>query len=367
MTYKPSKKITVEAPGRVCLFGDHQDYLGLPVIACAIDRSITLGASINNDNVFRIDMPDVGLSRTISLEERFDILDERDYFASGWRVARRYGCYPTRGYDITISGDIPINAGLSSSSAMVVAWVLFLLKAFGPDDPYRQEVIGKIAYEAEVEEHNAPGGRMDQFTIACGNIVYIDTDIPFHKGFGVSQIGQHLDRLIVAESGIPKETLGTLGHLQETTWEAISRVSTNVSDFDLKSARLSEIDTYKEHLSDMQYPYFYAALRNHEITLAALDEFKSASSDPKVLGALMYDHHVVLRDYLGVSVPAIDAMIESAMKAGAYGGKIVGSGGGGSLAVLGPPENEKAIVQALKNAGAVAVYPVTVSKGAYVH
>ena len=37
-------QLTISAPGRICLFGDHQDYLGLPVIACAIDRQVILTA-----------------------------------------------------------------------------------------------------------------------------------------------------------------------------------------------------------------------------------------------------------------------------------------------------------------------------------
>jgi len=36
------KHIRVTAPGRICLFGEHQDFLGLPVIACAIELGICL-------------------------------------------------------------------------------------------------------------------------------------------------------------------------------------------------------------------------------------------------------------------------------------------------------------------------------------
>ena len=45
-------KIIAEAPGRVCLFGDHQDYLELPVIASAIDRFITIEAVENGNDFF---------------------------------------------------------------------------------------------------------------------------------------------------------------------------------------------------------------------------------------------------------------------------------------------------------------------------
>ena len=34
--------IEVTAPGRICLFGEHQDFLGLPVIACAIDLTMKI-------------------------------------------------------------------------------------------------------------------------------------------------------------------------------------------------------------------------------------------------------------------------------------------------------------------------------------
>ena len=34
--------IRVTAPGRICLFGEHQDFLGLPVIACAIDLAMEI-------------------------------------------------------------------------------------------------------------------------------------------------------------------------------------------------------------------------------------------------------------------------------------------------------------------------------------
>ena len=42
--------ITSQAPGRICLFGDHQDYLQLPIIACAVDRRLYVKAIPNGTN-----------------------------------------------------------------------------------------------------------------------------------------------------------------------------------------------------------------------------------------------------------------------------------------------------------------------------
>ncbi|MBT7422666.1 MAG: galactokinase family protein, partial [Candidatus Marinimicrobia bacterium] len=39
----------VTTPGRICLFGEHQDYLGLPVIAMAISLRISITGKQRND------------------------------------------------------------------------------------------------------------------------------------------------------------------------------------------------------------------------------------------------------------------------------------------------------------------------------
>ena len=61
------KEIVSLAPGRTCLFGDHQDYLGLPVIACAIDKSIRLVAVENNSEFFNISKPDINEKRMLQI------------------------------------------------------------------------------------------------------------------------------------------------------------------------------------------------------------------------------------------------------------------------------------------------------------
>ena len=42
--------MVVKAPARICLFGDHQDYLELPVITCTIDKYITVEGKPNCSN-----------------------------------------------------------------------------------------------------------------------------------------------------------------------------------------------------------------------------------------------------------------------------------------------------------------------------
>ncbi|UUW06908.1 galactokinase [Flavobacterium plurextorum] len=353
------KKITSLAPGRTCLFGDHQDYLGLPVIACAIDRNIKLTAEQNNTNTFVLNMIDIDEVRAIDINAAFEKLEPRDYFASSLRVLRRYGCVPNTGYNITITGDIPINSGTSSSSALLMAWIRFLIDAFGVDHEVTPEFLSKLGYESEVLEHGEPGGMMDHFSIGVGNIVYINTKEPFSYRI----IGTGLKGLITGVSGVPKETIGLIGEIKGNALMSIGIVKQNFPDFDLHASKIEDFDRYRNCLPDRLIPFFEAALKNYHYTKEALKEFEKPVLDLKKIGELMNQHHEVLRDLLKITVPRIDAMINAALRAGAYGAKIVGSGGGGSIVVIADPQIEDSVIEAILSAGAQEAYAVNVDPG----
>lgn len=353
------KRIISLAPGRICLFGDHQDYLGLPVIACAIDREIQLEAVENELDVFRINMIDIDEKREIVIHETFLDLAPRDYFASALRVLRRYGCIPNKGYDITISGNIPINSGTSSSSALLLAWINFLATAFGVNEEVTSEFIARIGYLSEVVEHGEPGGMMDHYSIGIGNVIHIDTRSPF----AYQIIGSEIKGLITGVSGVPKQTIGLIGELKTNALLAITTIKEHFPNFDLNSVTVSELDTYRNYLPDRLIPFFEAAIINHDCTQRALVEFHKDKLDLKKIGKIMNEHHAVLRDLLKITVPRIDAMVNAALNAGAYGAKIVGSGGGGSIVVMAEPGTEAPIVAAIIAAGAVDAYGVSVDPG----
>lgn len=120
--------LCVSTPGRVCLFGEHQDYLQLPVIPCAISLRIGIDGRYRSDRTVKINLPDIASAETFSLEGTLHYTEERDYFRSAVNVVRRAGMTFSRGFDCTVRGRIPINAGTSSSSALIVTWVNFLAR-----------------------------------------------------------------------------------------------------------------------------------------------------------------------------------------------------------------------------------------------
>jgi galactokinase len=360
--HKAPNHITIQTPARICLFGDHQDYLGLPIIACAINMYMTFEAKKNNSESFEILMPDINIKRNIPLAENLRIAETpTDFFLAGLNVAKRYGCIPSEGYSVTITSDIPINAGISSSSALTVGWIHLLLKTFGTSEKITPEFIAQLAYESEVVEHNSPGGKMDQYTIALGNTIFLETG----KKTSYQSLGSNLKGLILAESGISKETIGTLKNTRELAEKAIKIVKQHNPSFDIEKATLSKISKYDSVLDADFQPYFYAAVANHNITQKAFAEFKKERSSEKALGKLMTEHHTILKEQLKVSHPQIDSMLEAAMDAGAYGGKIVGSGGGGCAVVLASEKDTEAVITAFKKAGAIQAYSVAISNGSF--
>jgi galactokinase len=356
------RKITSVAPGRTCLFGDHQDYLGLPIIACAINQHITLKAIENNTNFFQINLPDIHQKRTISLDDVEVTLKEGDHFIAALKVLKRLNCIPNCGFDIHITGTIPINSGTSSSSALVVAWVQFLIKAFGPKSLLTSETISQLAFEAEVTAFNAPGGKMDQYSIGLGNIIYLETG----DHFSYEVLKAPLSGLIMATSGVPKETISLLKKLKTNSWKSINKVKKKIPHFRIEEAKIEDLQIYLNCISDDLRPYLEAAIGNFDVTKKALVEFRKETLDMVTIGHLMNQHHHYLKNLLKITVPKIDAMIDAALDAGALGAKIVGSGGGGSIAVLSPKNKEKKIITAILAAGAKDAYTVAIDEGARV-
>lgn len=350
-----TSEVIYKAPGRICLFGDHQDYLGLPIIACAINRFIELSAIPNENNVFNIEMPDIKTSRIFSIDDDLKTLQKGDHIASTIRVIKRYGCIPNKGYSIKFEGNIPINAGLSSSSALVVVWVRFLLETFGCSYQITDELIAKIAYEAEVLEHNSPGGKMDQYTIAIGDIIFLQTN----ENTRYTKIENSLEGLIIGESGVSKNTIGLLGELKDKALGSIKIVKEYDQTFNLATTNSS--DKYIHLLSKELKPFFHASIKNHQITQAAVVALNEKPLNYQKIGSLINEHHKVLKELLQITTPKIDAMIDAAIFAGAYGAKIVGSGGGGSICALSSKENQQKVIDAIMNAGAKDAYSVSIS------
>ena len=256
--------IQVKAPARICFFGDHQDYLDLPVIAGTINRYIYIEGAPNSTSTFFLELIDIQDTISIDLNEKLIDLHSEDYFRSVLAVLGEKGFRFTQGYNIKIWGDIPVNAGVSSSSALVVAWIRFLLATTKRGQDISDAQIGHWAYEAEVTYFNQPGGLMDQYTIAQGGLLYIDT-----LSTEIQRLNADFGSLVIAESGIAKQTLSVLQNARTYGREAIAAVQKQVPDFTIQEAGE---ETYQRYFASVPEPYrdhWYAAVYNYVLALKA--------------------------------------------------------------------------------------------------
>ena len=339
--------LTISTPGRICLFGEHQDYLGLPVIAAAISRRVQIRGEHRTDAKILIHLPDIGAELQMEVSDaRMPYLEKRDYFRSGYNVLIDKGLRFSKGIECTVNGNIPINSGTSSSSALLVTWIHFLSKMADTPHEFSSQELGELAFVAEIVEFNEPGGMMDHLSTAIGNAVYLE----FEPKVTAKALQPNLGTFVLADSLEPKDTIGVLKRAKFARLDLIEKIKHHLPAFSLHTFETADKEQLKEVLSNDEYELLSGTLRNRDILREALDLFRSQTMTDEVLGKLLWEHHSILRDLLKISTPKIERMLAAAMEAGALGGKINGSGGGGCMFVYAPNDPEK-VAAAIDAAG----------------
>ena len=353
----------ISTSGRICLFGEHQDYLGLPVIAAAISRRISIKGNYRNDDLVVLELPDLDQKIEFSIHETFPYIIQRDYFRSTINVLKRRGLVFSKGFNCVIHGNIPINSGTSSSSALIVSWANFLDKMSDNPFNFSQKELGEIANAAEVLEFGEPGGMMDHYSTAIGNVIYLEST-PEIK---VETLIPNLGTFVLGDSLEPKDTLGILARCRFGMEDVIRKVSEADGSFSIFTTQVSEITDYQNFLSPDEMSLLKANIEDRDILLEGkallsqvVPESGRAEFDNK-FGALLYRHYKNLRDHKRTSTPKIERMMDAALAAGALGGKINGSGGGGCMFVYAPLHAEE-VAAAIAGEGGKS-YIITVDSG----
>lgn len=353
--------IKISAPGRICLFGEHQDYLQLPVITVAINRRVEITATPRDDMKIVIDLPDINSQEIldISTDTELEYSAKRDYFKSVYNVLFRKGLRLKQGYDCTVRGKIPINSGTSSSSALNNVWCRFLLEV---GDNVQAEwkakaMTGHFSYLAEVEEFGEPGGKMDQLATAEGEVLHID----FSDDEMITKLAAKLGSFVLGDSQEPKDTMHILASTKAPALSAAEKIKTKLSNFNFTTFTLAQLAEFSYLLTATELTVMQGMLHNRNICQDALLEMQKSEIDHQKIGRLLTKHHRYLADNLKISTPKIERMLKAALDAGALGGKINGSGGGGCMFAY-APENPEKVAQAIESAGGKA-YIIKVDEG----
>jgi galactokinase len=341
-----AKKVTVSAPGRICLFGEHQDFLRLAVIACPIDLAISITATSRADTQLRIEMPDIDATDQFDGANEAPYVSNRDYLRSATNVLLRDGLRVTSGLDCTVRGTIPINSGAASSSALTVAWTALLLATQDGQMPHSREDIARYAHAAEVLEFREGGGMMDHYTSAVGGLLHIDCCDPIV----VTSLPAQLDGFVLGDSRVPKDTVNTLKASRDAVFAGISILKAQIPGFCFKTTPMAQAEEFFGLMPADVCRRVRANFINRDLCNEATKLLSQPQLDQAQLGRMISQHQEQLRDGVGVSHPKLDAMIDAALEAGALGGKLNGSGCGGTMFAYAPGRQQEA-KEAIERAG----------------
>lgn len=170
-------KYHIFSPYRVCSLGAHVDHQHGLVTGFAIDKGVDLWFDVREDSKVKLTSLSFEGDVEFDLAMRTEVREKHwgDY-ARGAKYALKKRFELSKGIDGVIKGSLPVG-GLSSSAAVLIAYVMAFAKANGIRlQPF--EVV-QIASEAEREYIGLNNGILDQSCIALGKkdgLLFLDCD-----------------------------------------------------------------------------------------------------------------------------------------------------------------------------------------------
>lgn len=307
--------VTASAAAKIILFGEHFVVYGEPAIVSAIDKRAYATVDQSDDKCLHVRSANLNLKGYfkdgVFKVEQGDIREAKLKFEPV-RVAveRVLAAYKEQiGLDVEINSTVPVGAGLGSSAAVVAA----VTEAAGAllNVKMTKEDVFRVALEAERVVHGT-ASVVDPAIATFGGTLLFQTD----TGFKPLEVKTEVP-LVIGNTGVEKST-----KVQVDKVRAIAKNYPQIMELMKKTAR--------------------------EIVLRAMDAFKH--NDLKALGDLMNVNHALLYG-IGVSDESLEWLINAAKKAGAYGAKLTGAGGGGCMIALANEGKLQDVLDAIMRAG----------------
>ena len=374
------------APGRVNLLGEHLDYNKLPVLPMTIDRHIGVAFAPLPHSVVRVYNSSANFDDGQFINS--DLFDDsrpghwQNYCQAAIHTLNEHfkiDHYP--GMAAAIHGDIPPESGLSSSSALVVAFAIAYLRILNKRLGYdisREELASLLAQGERLV--GVPGGGMDQAMALLGKaasatkmdfdplrmeelplfpnytFVVSDTLISAKKSGSANAAysqGPALCRILTAllQKHLQQEIDPdlTLNYLADIWYGDLCLTHNEAAQlfdrvFATESTPLSEVahrlkltpevlreKWLKGTVSNTQTLPLRPRARHQRTEYRRVEEGRDAliAKDPEYFGQLMTASHASCAEDYDVSCPELDKLVEVALEAGALGARLTGAGFGG--------------------------------------
>lgn len=288
------------APSKIILSGEHFVVEGEPALVSAIDIYAKCTVEERFDNDIRIESKDYFGKIHVIKYSKNKIVDYagdkntkkilRPVLISVLKTLEF--CETKRGLDIFVESDIPPSAGLGSSAAVAVATSAAVIGEIkGNID---KEIVWKAAFEAERSVHKNPSG--------------IDVTISTFGGLILYKKGER--PIFIKLNYKPIFIVGFISKRSKT------------------GKLVEKVLKLKKEFPSIINPIYTSA---GSLTLRLVEALKNR--DLRIAGLLLNINHELL-SAIGVSTPKVDMIVNIARKKGAYGAKLTGAGGGGSIIAL---------------------------------
>lgn len=342
-SFKDDPQFVVRAPGRADLIGTHVDYNDGLVLPAAITRNAWVAVSPARDPLITIrslDMQEtvqVDLNRLASKQTAAgDPLPGWTMYAAGvaWAL-HEYG-FDLPPLALTVTGDVPVGAGLSSSAAVEVAYAMAWAHALGWDsDPgFDRMTLARLCQRAENGYVGVNSGLMDQFSSAFGqadHALLLDCRTYEWEAVPLS------DRvaLVIADT-TTRRTLATSKYNERRAEceQAVEALRAIVPE--IRALRDVPVEVFHQHKHLIPQP----ARDRAQHVVEEIARVQSAAGalrrgDVGALGERMDESHISSRDLYAASGPELDAMWEASRGHPArLGGRFLGAGWAGCLIFL---------------------------------
>ena len=354
----PAPTLLSRAPGRVNLIGEHTDYNGLPVFPMALQRNVAYLVRPRSDaRVQLVNREERYGAREFAISAAIEPFAQGDWGnyvkAAAQMLASRFPI--RRGFDAAVDGNVPLAAGLSSSSATLVGALLALMHVNELEIPLAE--LQDLAAQAE-RYVGVAGGGMDQAISLggrAGHALVIDfapvrmqpTPMPSDWRFVVS------NTLVMAEkSGAAREAYNArtrecrealAGFLAHPGAAGLPR-SYYALVHEVPLERLLEIAARAlDGLHEKRFRHVVSEGARVERARRAMARGAAAE-----FGELMNASHASLREDYEVSSSELDELVAIAREAGALGARLTGAGFGGCSVALCLEPDAPRVVEALR-------------------
>lgn len=220
--------------------------------------------------------------------------------------------------EIQHNADLPAMTGLGSSSAFTVG-LLNALYALS-EKTVEKQALAREAIHIEQERLQENVGSQDQVAAAYGGLNKI--------AFGGKE------EIVITPIVMREERLRAVERHCMLIFTGMSRIASDVAGEQIKNTPQKERELAEMH-----------AMVDEGVNILGAENERLAD-----FGKLLHEGWLLKRTLsTKITNSAIDEMYETARSAGAWGGKLLGAGGGGFLLIFASPEAQRGIRERLRN------------------